>query len=143
MAVAAWQQSLHNLIEAFEPGSDAIIEGFLEADRILSDGYQENFYNQVDDAGTPWPPRKDSLPHPLLIKTGLMFRAATDTQSPGHLTDIQGDTLISGISGSFVPYAIFHHMGTRVMPSRRVIYASEQTLNRIEEAFADALERQL
>jgi hypothetical protein len=29
------------------------------------------------------------------------------------------------------------------MPSRRVIYASDQTLSRIEEAFADAIERNL
>lgn len=140
---AAWQQSLRDLIKAFEPGSDAIIEGFMAADRILSDGYQENFYNQVDDTGAPWAPRKDSLPHPLLIKTGVMFEAATNPASPGHFTDIQGDTLVSGISGAFVPYAIFHHMGTRVMPSRRVIYASDQTLSRIEEAFADAIEQQL
>lgn len=140
---AAWQQSLRDLIALLEPGSDAIIEGFMEADRILCDGYQENFYNQVDETGTAWPPRKDSLPHPLLIKTGVMFKAATDQTSPGHLTDIQRDTLISGISGAFVPYAIYHHLGTRVMPSRRVIYASNQTLSRIEEAFADAIERHL
>lgn len=143
MSVAAWQQSLRDLIRLFEPGSDAIIEGFMAADRILCDGYQENFYNQVDETGSAWLPRKDSLPHPLLIKTGVMFKAATDPESPGHLTDIQGDTLISGISGAFVPYAIFHHLGTRIMPARRVIYASEQTLGRIEEAFADAIERNL
>jgi hypothetical protein len=143
MSVAAWQQSLRDLIAAFEPGSDAIIEGFMEADRILCDGYQENFYNQVDETGSAWLPRKDSLPHPLLIKTGIMFKAATDPTAPGHLTDIQGDTLISGISGEFGPYAVFHHLGTRLMPSRRVIYASDQTLSRIEEAFADAIERNL
>lgn len=139
---SAWQQSLHDLIAALEPGSEAIMEGFLAADRILCEGYEENFYNQVDDSGSYWPPRKDSLPHPLLIKTGLMFKAATDAASPGHLTDIQGgDTLISGISGSIVPYAIYHHIGTSRMPSRRVIYASENTLHRIEEAFADAVEK--
>lgn len=143
MSLAAWQQSLRNLIDAFEPGSDAIIEGFMAADRILCDGYQENFYNQVDDTGAAWAPRKDNLLHPLLIKTGLMFAAATDPTSPGHLTDIQGDVLISGISGTFVPYAVYHHNGTRIMPARRVVYASDQTLSRIEEAFADALESRI
>lgn len=142
--MSLWEQSLANLILAFEPNSEALIEGFFAADEALAAGFEANFYNQQDEMGQSWPPRKDNLPHPLLIKTGKMFRAATNTEDSGHYSDIEnGTTLIVGIADSVVPYAKYHHTGTRIMPARRVIFATPETLRVMEEKFADAIEKSL
>jgi hypothetical protein len=137
-----WSQDLASLISAIEPGSDALIEGLIAAEAVITAGFEENFYNQVDEMGVPWEPRVDNEPHPLLIKTGRMFAAATNPASPEHFTDFTDTSLETGISDA-VPYAIFHHYGTSRMPSRRVIFASEATINRALEAFADAAEESL
>lgn len=137
---ATWQKDFAKLIETLEPNGNQLIEGFLAAQEVLASGFEQNFYNQVDDMGVPWKPRKDNLPHPLLIKTGRMFRAAVDTRNPEHFSDIRGTTLETGVS---VPYAKFHHWGTSRMVARRVIYATEDTINRALEAFADAVEESL
>jgi hypothetical protein len=64
------------LIEAFTPNSETTLKALIAIEEVIADGFQENFYNQVDDNGAPWRPRKDNKSHPLLIKTGKMFQAA-------------------------------------------------------------------
>ena len=44
----------------------------------FSDGVRYNFDNATEPNGTPWKPRKDNLPHPLLLKTGAMETEATN-----------------------------------------------------------------
>lgn len=135
-----WERAIMRLSKAFTPGSAAMLHAIIAVEEVIAEGFQQNFYNQLDEQGNPWPPRKDSKPHPLLIKTGKMFEAATNTRSPAHFSDIEGTTLITGISDAAVPYAKYHHTGTRIMPARRVIYATKETLQRAAERFEDSIE---
>ncbi len=139
---ARWQQDLQNMIDAFDPNGEEILRGFYAAEEVICEGFQQNFYNQLDDNGLPWQPRKDNLPHPLLIKTGRMFKAATDPRSPEHFSDVTDGTLETGI-GEQVHHAKYHHWGTSRMVARRVIYATPETINRALEAFADAIEESI
>lgn len=148
--LAQWEIVCDKLMQAFTPDSETMIRALFAVEEVIADGFQENFYNQVDDKGVPWAPRKDKKPHPLLIKTGKMFEAATNTRSSNHFSDIQGATLITGVSDAAVPYAKWHHNGTKGkdgisvrMPARRVIYATELTLNRAAERFAETVEESL
>lgn len=136
---AQWQTSLRQFVEHFENAD--LTEAFEAVDEVISAGFEQNFYNQVDDNDQPWKPRVDSLPHPLLIKTGKMFAAATKTDDPGHLKSITTAEIAIGIKGSVVSYAIFHHVGTRKMPARRVVYATQETVNLALERFADIADR--
>lgn len=135
----SYMVDFERIIDTFDPDGSAIIDGFIAAEEVITQGYEQNFYNQVDEDGVPWAPRKELLPHPMLIKTGRMFRAATDKANPEHFSDISEAVLETGI-GDPVFYAGFHHNGTRIMPARRVIYCTPETVNRAIEAFADKLE---
>ncbi len=141
-----WEHDFTKLAQAFDLNSEAVLKGLLAAEEVIADGFQENFFNQVDETGKPWPPRKDNKPHPLLIKTGKMFAAATNTRSPNHFSDIEASTdrvtLVTGISDAAVPYYKYHHSDeprTKI-PRRRVIYVTVQQANRASERFADVVE---
>lgn len=136
---AEWEQDLRKFLSDFE--NIDFKAAFAVADRVISEGFEENFYNQQDDEGNLWKPRKDDLPHPLLIKTGKMFRAATNPGDAGHLYRDEGGTLVVGVLGNVVPYAIYHHTGTRKMPARRVIYANKTTQQRLFDEFSEAADR--
>lgn len=147
--LAQWEIVCDKLEQAFTPNSDIMLQALFAVEEVIAEGFQENFFNQLDDKGYPWAPRKDSKPHPLLIKTGKMFDAATNTRSSNHFSDISGTTLITGVSDSAVPYAKWHHNGTKKkdgsvrMPARRVIYATTITLNRAGERYGDVVEANL
>lgn len=130
-----WQKHLDEFIHDFEEAD--LREAFDAVHDVITSGFEQNFFNQVDHTGAAWPPRVDNLPHPLLIKTGKMFSAAVNKNDGGHKYEISGKTIIIGIRGESVPYAIYHHTGTRKMPRRRVIYTNDQTENRAFEAFED------
>lgn len=53
---------------------------------------------------------------PLLVLTGALGAALTDSADAGARRDISGDSLSYGTKG--VPYATFHQTGTSDMPSR-------------------------
>lgn len=139
-----WQQDLREFAELFE-GAD-LTEAFRAADDVLSEGFQQNFFNAVDEKGIPWPPHAPATvarygPHDLLILTGRMFAAATNPDDPGHLMRVEDNSaLVTGIKDSVVPHAKFHHTGTVKMPRRRVIYATPETINRARDAFAEKAE---
>ena len=59
--------------------------------------------------GTPWPPRKDSLPHPLLEKSGRQRRSIQVRALQEHEATI-------GTAG--VPYAVVHQYGVDPVPAR-------------------------
>lgn len=134
-----WQVQLRRF-EQFIVSGD-FDQAFRAVDHALSEGVAENFARAVDHQGRSWPPRKDNLPHPLLVKTGRMLRAATTPGGSGHKFDRQGDSVRFGVYGSVVGYAIFHHMGTSRMPMRRVVYASAATKLRAFAAFKRGIER--
>jgi hypothetical protein len=52
----------------------------------------------------------------LLVLTGALGAALTDSADAGARRDISGDSLSYGTKG--VPYATFHQTGTSDMPSR-------------------------
>lgn len=140
---AAWQGKLDDFMADFH-GAD-LTDAFMAADREISGGFEENFYNTTDHEGAFWPPHAPATVaihgvHPLLILTGKMFQAATNVDDPGHLRHIAGDEMTIGIKGTAVPYAIYHHTGTRRMPRRRVIYATPEAEQRARDAFADVLD---
>lgn len=137
MSRASWQTDLYRFVDEVENGD--LSTAFQAVDEVISGGFEQNFYNQVDNTGKIWEPRLDNLSHPLLIKSGRMFSAATNPADPGHLHRATGNVLVIGIMGSAVPYAIFHHEGTRYMPSRRVIYVTPETEQRAFEAFEQAI----
>ena len=62
-----------------------------------------------------WAPRKDNLPHPLLRRTGALFRSYTDANA---VVSNQPRMLIFG---SQLFYAEYLEEGTRYMPPRPVL----------------------
>jgi hypothetical protein len=120
-----WQRGIRRLDDLLSGGFEALGPVVSEIDEVLSAGVLDNFDRQVDHQGVPWAPRKDNLPHPLLIKTGRMMTAAGG--GTGHKFEVSGERATFGIYETAVSYAIFHHMGTSRMARRRVVYASAQT----------------
>ena len=59
--------------------------------------------------GKPWPPRKDSLPHPLLEKSGRQRRSI-------QVRALQEREATIGTAG--VPYAVVHQDGSGPIPAR-------------------------
>lgn len=73
---------------------------------------QERFDRREAPDGTPWPPRRDSLGHPLLERTGRMRRSIA-------ARDLRDDEATIGTSG--VPYAGVHQHGGGNVPRREFI----------------------
>lgn len=74
----------------------------------------EGFIRESDPRGRKWAPRKDSLPHPILDKTGKMMR--------GFQIDTRGANLIiknDVVSEKGRPYPLFHQTGTVKMEARK------------------------
>lgn len=102
---------------------------------IVQESVQDNFQRQTDVMGTFWPPRKDTLPHPLLIKTGRMLDAATG--GPGHHKRAQRKGLEMGIKPDKVPYAKYHQYGTRRIPQRQYFYLHSTDRARFRKLFME------
>ena len=73
-----------------------------------------------------WSPRLDSLPHPLLRKSGTLFRSLTQSGARGNV-DIRSPRSLE--YGTDIEYADYHEFGTSRIPARPVLaYAIEQGL---------------
>lgn len=133
--------SVDKYAKLFEDGSEAAFEeAFRAIDVIVAEGFQENFYNTIGPEGEFWQPRKDNLPHPLLIKTGKMFSAATNVNDPGHVFRHEGDIAEFGVSDAHVHYAKYHDRGTWKMVARPFAYATKQTQQRAFDKFVEVLD---
>ncbi len=101
---------------------------------VIHGGVEDAFAAKVDSAGAAWPPRKDKLTHPLLVKSGKLKAAAT---TGGTVGDRE---LTTSIKGADVPYAATHQNGStkRNIPRREYQYATEETLDACAEIIADA-----
>ncbi len=146
--MASFLVSVQKYAELFENGSDAAFDEALRAvDVIIAEGFQENFFNTTGPEGDFWQPRKDNLPHPLLIKTGKMFSAATNVGDPGHVFEHSGDIAEFGVSDAHVVYAKWHDRGTKNkdgtlrMVARPFAYATKQVQQRAFDAFVEVLDR--
>ena len=83
-----------------------------------------------------WPQRVDTLPHPLLRKSGRLFRSLTNTSHPDN---INRQSRTSLVYGSRVPYHIVHEEGRGRVPARPVLglLAEDETLERDIEREVD------
>lgn len=90
-----------------------------------------NFDRAEDASGTPWKPHSPVTiaihgPHPLLILSGDMKKAATG--GAGSILKVKAGSkntvAIIGISKTAIPYAWFHQVGTVKMPRRQFFYLS-------------------
>lgn len=110
---------------------------------IILDSFAENFRDSASPTAS-WPPRKDDLPHPLLIKTGALERAATG-RGPGHVTVWLRNGFYVGVDTSVgvggVPAAAAHNFGAPALnlPQREFLAARQDAEDRCEEILADAL----
>ena len=124
---------------------ESLEESLRECVEIVQDGFEDNFGRQVDSHGVPWPPRKDSKPHPLLNETGALI-GATQEGGLGNITiiadrhfttgiDKQADA--GGIRGAAV-HNFGHDFGDFTVPQREYLYATEAVLESCGEVIADA-----
>jgi hypothetical protein len=118
-------------------------QGFIQAKAAvastLRDLIAEGFQKKVAPGGQAWKPRKDSLPHPLLDKSGAMKR--------GFEIDTYGPRLViknEAVSEQGRPYPWFHQTGTSKMPARKVVpdrTLSSRWKSQVNKTIAKALER--
>lgn len=100
----------------------------------LRQGFANNFERRVGSTGMAWPPRKDSLDHPLLILSGALLAAVTGTGA-GSIEVIEARELRVGVDKSVdiggIPGAAVHNFGfpDRNIPQREYLYASADTLD--------------
>ena len=104
----------------------------------LWDGIHNNFVRAEGPDGTPWPARKDDLPHPLLVLTGALIKGATGSGGNVLTVGHDGRDITTGVDGSQVDYAIFHMTGTRYMPPRPFMYANRETVDACADVFGNA-----
>ena len=81
--------------------------------------------------GTPWAPRKDNKPHPLLQDSRKMERSIKAARESKTLIKV----------GSNIGYDKFHQGGTRKMPAREVYGLSAGNVDDIERLINSWVER--
>lgn len=105
---------------------------------------QEHFANTSTPDGETWPPRKDDLPHPLLVLSGDLLEAASGGE--GSILQITDDEMTMGIDGQVIPYAARQNYGYtgpdslgRVFdhPPREYEGLDEQAIDKAEEIIAN------
>ena len=111
---------------------------------LVEDAVIENFARQESPEGVAWPERKKlGDGHPLLVETqtegsGSLFGAATG-QAGGHVSRIEGDTLIFGVDkdGGIggIPGAGVHNYGypEKNIPQREFLGVSEEGFGPIDD----------
>ena len=93
---------------------------------------RRRFRRRETPDGNPWPPRKDSEPHPLLEKSGRLLRSIRPRA-------LQDDEFSLGTAG--VPYSNVHQYGyaERNIPARTFLGWGANDLLEIEETTDDWL----
>ncbi len=76
--------------------------------------------------------------HPILRRTGYLFRKATQI----NIWRVSRDIMYSPI-GPFASYAAFHQGGTRHMPARPYILYQREDVESIVDVFSDWIDRKL
>ena len=94
---------------------------------------KKNFGRQTDSGGNVWPPRKDDLPHPLLILTSAMFEASSG--GAGSFTNFSQAAVEIGIIGAAIPYAAVHQYGAGRVPRREYFYLNKEEEPLVSSAF--------
>ena len=113
-----------------EPLRDALIEA--ETELLL--GIAENFRTSTNPKNRKWKKRKDKKPHPLLILTGRLMGSATTASHAEHVREV-GDRSIE--TGTEVPYAEYHELGTQRIPIRDFITPKKPYIASAGQLLAD------
>lgn len=92
-----------------------------------------NFMEGRRADGTPWPPRKHSYPHPILIKTAHLMHSVVSESEPGHVENVGAREMFTGTN---VFYAGFHQYGTKKLPPRPFVEVNDTAVDRMEEVVA-------
>lgn len=111
---------------------------------VLLEDIADHFSRKEGPDG-PWAPRKSGGSHPLLVKTSLMFQASVGTAT-GHIDRMGDGELEVGVDPSAfrpAPYPLFHHQGTRRMPARQSVWASDQAQAECAALIAEHLQAEL
>lgn len=130
-----WQEELKRIDRIIHRGN--VSPALKACSPVLHEGIVQNFAHARGPTGAPWPPRKDSLTHQLLVLTGKLYEAAANPRGSGHILEIGARELRMGVSGAAVPYAEFHQYGTRKMPARPFMYATQAVVDKCSEVFID------
>ena len=134
------EQAVPEMLQACEP--------------LVLENIVENFARQESPDGLAWPERKEvGDGHPLLVETktegaGSLFAAAAG-QGGGHVSRIEGDTLVIGVDkdGGIggIPGAGVHNYGfpERNIPQREFLGIGEATADVCAEVIADRCMKEL
>ena len=95
---------------------------------------QRRFDRRQAPDGTPWPPRRDAKPHPLLEETGRLRRSIRERE----LQEREGAVATAG-----VPYAAAHQWGYEPggLPQREFLGWGDDDLRDLEQTADGWLER--
>lgn len=132
----------------------AVPEMLQACEPLVLENIVENFARQESPDGVAWPDRKEvGDGHPLLVETqtegaGSLFAAAAG-QAGGHVSRIEGDTLVIGVDkdGGIggIPGAGVHNYGfpERNIPQREFLGIGEPTADLCCEVIADRALKEL
>lgn len=118
--------------------SDELLAGA----KAVGDAVQGNFVRGEGPDGSPWPPRKDNLPHPLLRLTETMFRAATDPNDSNATLALEARQVVFGVSGAAVPYAAKHPKGKGVAV-RKYLYLRKADAEQVMAAMYPGISKKV
>lgn len=137
-----------------ELGYGDFSEPLKECAQICDQDFARNFAAQAGPESGPWAPRKKQgsgkigekgQGHPLLIKTGELFLAATSPFGRGHIEDVGYRNVQIGVDLSEVPYARAQNYGyaPRNLPAREFMDVTGKTADDCADVLADWLEADL
>ena len=112
---------------------------------IIYANVQQNFDTASTASGEAWAPHAPATvarhgPHPLLILSGAMKQAATESGAAGNYEEVDDRTLVVGLDMSHVngfDYASAQQFGTSTIPSREFFALSDWAIESISRVAAD------
>ncbi len=114
-------------------------DAFRDCQTIIARDIGGHFERSETPEGVAWLPRKDNLPHPLLILSGATPRAATG--GAGSIFEMQARSMTYGVSSSIV-YAGAQNFGStkRNIPQREFLGLSEVAVDACETFIATTID---
>jgi phage gpG-like protein len=134
---------LRNLNPAME--ADPMDEEQVEMTGVVRDCVIENFTDQQNYEGEPWPERKQDYDHDMLRETFTMYGAATVRGQTGSIEIRDRQEIIMGVSVDEVEYAAKQNYGHEEsnLPAREYMFVREEHQPRLDEPLEVAMNRVL
>jgi hypothetical protein len=120
----------------FESGS--FREPLEQTGEVFRRGFHDNFMRAAYPDGSPWPQRKDNLPHPLLRLSEDMLNATTQLGAMGNIAVTEDREASLGVNGGEIPYAATQQYGRGPIPPRTYVYATEAIVEECGEILKSA-----